>query len=226
MGGPGAIRHEKSRGIPRRVRAKRPFRKTVLIVGEGRETEPNYFNGLTDEDAVSTRFAVRVTGGPGFSPERVVKRAINLAKQAERRGDAFDEVWCVLDVEGPQTRESLGRARQMAAEADIRLCLSNPSFEVWLLSHFVRRARAYSGWEAVVADLNKPWQARFGRSYEKNDARIYERLASLTQVAVKNARWVRETHHRAKPDTIACNSSTDVYQLVEHLTGPVASATK
>lgn len=218
MGGPASIRHRLSRGTPRRVSAERPFRRTVLIVGDGR-TEPNYFDGLKREDVVSNRFTVTVKPGPGFSPERVVERAVKYRETAKRRGEDYDEVWCVLDVEAPDRRESLDKARGLAREAGLELCLSNPCFEVWFLAHFEKKARAYNGCDEVVSYLNKHWQKHFRQDYEKNDMGIYERLADRTEMALKNARWVRETHHRGTPGTVNCNSSTEVYQLVAHLTG-------
>ncbi|MBM4032519.1 MAG: RloB domain-containing protein [Planctomycetes bacterium] len=219
MGGPASIRHKLSRGVPRRARSPRPIKRTILIVGEGRETEPNYFDGLKREDAVSARFAVTVIKGPGFSPEQVLDVALNRMNVARRRGEDFDEVWCVVDVEGLGRHDSLRKMRQSARNADIQLCLSNPSFEVWLLSHFVRIAKSYNGSDAVAADLTKHWQACFGQEYQKNDERVYERLAARTPTAIQNARWVREKHHRGKPDMLDCNSSTEVYLLVGHLTG-------
>ncbi|MBM4039510.1 MAG: RloB domain-containing protein [Planctomycetes bacterium] len=218
MGGPPSTRHRLSRGIPRRARILRPVKRTVLIVGEGL-TEPNYFDGLKREEAVSAHFAVTVKEGPGFSPEQVLDRAVNLARQAERRGEGYDEVWCVVDVEGPARHGSLRKAQDLAKKAGIRLCLSNPSFEVWLLSHFVKVAKGYSGCDAVITDLTKHWQARFGQEYRKNDDQVYGRLADRTPNAIENAKWVRETHHRGKTDTVDCNSSTEVYRLVGRLTG-------
>jgi len=218
MGGPASIRHRLSRSMLRRVSAKRPLKRTVLIVGEGRETEPNYFYGLKLEDAVAARSAVTVKRGPGFSPEQVVQKAIQLRDTAKRHGKVFDEVWCVLDVEGIEKRESLNNARDLAREAGITLCLSNPCFEVWFLAHFVKKARAYNDCDDVVSHLNKHWQKHFRQDYEKSDEAVYRRLRDWTEEAVENARWVREIHHQGIPDTAKCNSSTEVYRLVAHLT--------
>jgi len=189
-----------------------------LIVGEGRETEPNYFDGLKREDAVRARFRITVKRGPGISPERVVEEAVKYKNQAAVRSEDYDEVWCVMDTEGPEKRQSLAKALRMAREHDIKVCLSNPAFEVWFLSHFERSAGFFLDGGAVIVKLNKHWLKHFSREYEKADDRLYHRIAGRTSTAVANAQWVREVHHREKKDMADCNSSTEVYLLVKKLT--------
>lgn len=215
----GRFRAKSRPGAPSRRSVGRPVKTTILIVGEGQETEPNYFGELKREDAVTAKFAVTVKKGRGFSPEHVVKEAINHKNRAESRVEDYDEVWCVLDVEGPNKRESLDNAVTMAVRNGITLCLSNPCFEIWLLAHFERKARAYEDCGAVIVQLNKHWQKHYSLDYEKNDDRIYERVADRTQKAIDNARWVRENHHECKANTADCNSSTEVYRLVRKLIG-------
>lgn len=202
--------------LPGRHRSPRPIKRTILIVGEGQETEPNYFRGLKQEPSVKMNAAVTVKPGPGWNPLAVVERACDLLRTQKTD---FDEVWCVLDVEGPDKRESLEAARKLADERGIKLCLSNPSFEVWLLSHYQRKARAYLGADDVIASLDKVWQEEHRKPYAKNDARIFERCAGRLDKAVDNARWVRETAHVDKTDTADANSSTEVYRLVTRLRG-------
>lgn len=203
-----------------RTSRQRPERRTILIQVEGRKTEPNYFSGLKSEPTVSANFTVTVKKGRGFSPEVVVEEAVKRKKQAEvgGKGKEYDEAWCVLDVEGPGRRDSLERAWALAQENDIKLCLSNPCFEVWLLSHFVRWARAYNDCDAVVVDLTKHWRVHCGSDYRKNDERIYRRVCDLTSTAISNAQWVRQNRHAGK-SIVDANSSTEVYRLVRHLLG-------
>ena len=126
-------------------------------------------------------------------------------------------MWCVLDVEGPDKRESLNAAVTLAKQEDIKLFLSNPCFEVWLLSHFVKWARSYQDCDAVIVDLSKKWRDHCGRDYVKNDERLYASICNLTSAAISNAQWVRENHHGDKASVADANSSTEVYQLVQHL---------
>jgi hypothetical protein len=215
----GRARRKRPPDLPIRRRQTRPIKTKVLIVGQGRKTEPNYFRGLKREDAVTRKFAVSVKKGRGLSPEAAVEQAITLQQQAQNREETYDKVWCVLDVEGPANRASLGRAAKAAAENEIALCRSNPCFEVWLLAHFERRARAYSDCDAVIVQLNTHWRRHCGQDYEKNDERVYDRVSELTATAIANAQSVRETHHRGKTDVADCNSATEVYLLLQKLIG-------
>jgi len=204
-------------GRATRMPGTRSIKRTVLIVGEGQQTEPNYFREFRLESTVSERFSVTVKKGHGRSPEAVVAEALRYKEQAENRGEYYDEVWCVLDVEGLDKRESLERAIVAARQNDIVLCLSNPCFEVWLLAHFVRESRAHNGCDSVIERLNTHWRRRCRQDYRKNDEQVYARISNLTADAIDNARLVRETDHRDIPNTADANSSTEVYRLVSHL---------
>lgn len=203
--------------VSRRGRVLRPLKQTVLILGEGRETEPNYFRQLRLEPTVSRHFAVTVKKGPGFSPKAVVEAAIADLKGASFRGKRYDEVWCVLDFEGQQNLQSLDEARALARRAGITICVSHPSFEVWFLAHFARIARAFRDSDDVLAYLAKFWRKHCGNEYRKNAEDNYDRIAKRTGEGIKNARWVREVHHKMQKDIAHCNSATEVYLLVEHL---------
>jgi len=208
-----------SDGIPRRTRNVRSVKTTILIVGEGQETEPNYFHGLKREDVISANFAVTVKKGHGISPEHVIHEAINHKERAESRGEIFDVVWCILDVEGPEKRDSLDKGVQLARQNNITLCLSNPCFEVWLLAHFEKKAKAYNNYNMVLVQLNKYWKQVCKEDYQKSDDDVYSRLADRTQVAIENAKWVREIHFKDRENIADCNSATEVYRLVEYLIG-------
>ncbi len=192
----------------------------ILIVCEGRETEPNYFRGLREEESVRQNFRVEVRKGKGGSCLAVVHQAIAELEKAAIRGEDFDEAWCVFDVEQAGQREQVIQARQLAGRHEIRLALSNPSFEVWLLACFVRTKAAFAHADAVIEELNKHWRRAFERAYEKNDEQLYARLADRTRTGIVNARRVREQDWASAPDIIDCNSATEVYLLVEHLLGP------
>lgn len=213
----GSPRPRAGTNVPQRTSRGRPEKQRLLIVGEGKETEPNYFRGLRDEDDIKARFAITVKGGTGGSPMEVVKQACVLAQQAKNRGEDYDEVWCILDVEAQHERD-FSEVMHFAQEQGIGLCLSNPVFEVWLLAHFERTAQHFQDYDAVRARLNSHWQKEFGQDCQKNDERIYERLRSRTDSAIDNARWVLENHHQLER-SLEANSSTEVYRLVGKLKG-------
>jgi hypothetical protein len=206
--------NRKSRGHPKRKTKIRLSKTTVLIQGEEKETEPNYFNGLRKDGQISKQFKVTVKKGPGYSAINIIRKAIKHIRRAKSRGEDYDEVWCVLDVESPSRRKSLNDALELAEANDITTCLSNPCFEVWFLSHFERKATAYPNCSAVVRKLDKYWH---NNNFQKGDKNTYERLASKTGKAINYAMWIREKHHGLSKHTADCNSSTDVYKLVQYL---------
>jgi hypothetical protein len=206
---------------PHRRRSHRRPKPRVLIACEGNQTEPNYFDGLRREQAVQNRFVVKIVRGDGKTPLEAVEKALAAVEAAEQRGPAFrfDEVWCVLDVEQAGENPQLDEARKLAGENHFRVALSNPAFEVWILSHFERTAAAFIDCDKVIEQLNKHWLREYGREYEKADRDLYRRLRDRTTGAVENARWVREQHFAGENDAIRCNSSTEVYRLAERLLG-------
>jgi hypothetical protein len=72
---------------------KLPLKRRVLIVGEGRETEYNYFVGFRnafEEELRATATSVSVARGKGGDAHAIVKKAIYEAKKFSpdpKRGD-------------------------------------------------------------------------------------------------------------------------------------------
>lgn len=115
-----------------RQRGVRQERKRLLIVTEGEETEPQYFEVLA-------RFA-RATGvdvyaakviGLGCDPLTLVRQSIR--RRADAGEDAYHEVWCVCDVD---EHDTLPSAISVARRERINLAITNPCFELWLLWHY------------------------------------------------------------------------------------------
>jgi hypothetical protein len=215
-----AGRTPREKALQRRSR-HRPAKTRILIVGEGRETESNYFRGLRLEPAVQQKFVIVVKKGKGGSCLAAVQRALTEAEKAMARGEEFDEVWCVFDVERAGQREQVIEAQTLARQCGICLAISNPSFEVWLLASFVRTRRSFADANEVIKELNKHWRRQWDQDYAKNDEQVYERLADRIRTAIANARTVREQDWAASAEIVDCNSATDVYRLVERLLGPL-----
>ena len=79
---------------------RKPFRvpnKLLLIVCEGRRTEPNYFHSIRQEKRLSIAHIEIVPGNIcGTDPDNIVRYAIKEQKR-RRKDEMFDEVWCVFD---------------------------------------------------------------------------------------------------------------------------------
>lgn len=205
---------------PQRQRQPRFRRRTILLYCEGRDTEPIYLRGLCQEQAIRDRFHVTIREGGGGAAHSIVREAKQERDRQKRRGENYEEVWCVLDVEDMTRAESLNEAVQLAEREKIRLFLSNPSFEVWLIAHFECIARAFLNSAAAEKYLEQThWRKEFGTAYDKSDESLYTKLSSRRDTATANAQWVLEQHHQRKTSR-GCNSSTEIYRLVNHLRAP------
>ena len=113
-----------------------------MVFCEGERTEPEYLEALKRQPPVRDVAAVdlRVEIGHGGSvPRTLVAMAIEARSRAIDEDAEIDEFWCVFDVEWPRNHPGLGEAVQQARVNGIKLAVSNPCFELWLILHFQNR---------------------------------------------------------------------------------------
>jgi hypothetical protein len=68
--------------------------------------------------------------------------AVDARERSAREEGEIDEIWCVFDVEWPTNHPNLQEAIDLARGNSVRLAISNPCFEIWLVLHF----REYTRW--------------------------------------------------------------------------------
>ena len=203
---------------PQRKPNPRPRKRGLLIQCEGQKTEPNYLDELCKACGIRHRLNVKVQPGKGQNAVVTLNSAIAEGNRKVLGERVYDDVWCVLDVEHAAHEAKLTEAVALARQHGIRLFLSNPAFEVWLIAHFERTTRDFADGGAAEAYLNTYWRKHFGCDYEKGDPRLYARLADRVSAALDNARWGLEEFHGNAPCR-ASNASTEVYQLVREILG-------
>ncbi len=112
-----------------RGKPKKKEKPTVLVVCEGKNTEPSYFNQFK----LST--ATIRTVGKGFNTVSLVKQAIALSKKGN-----YEKVWCVFDADpkpdNPKQAQNFNLAVKLATANGFGVAYSNQAFEYWLLLHF------------------------------------------------------------------------------------------
>jgi hypothetical protein len=127
----------------RRRPASREPRRRILVVCEGEVTEPKYFRGLRRKHNPALEIEIdEQHGTPKTLVARAARRKKEAAREATRQRDAFlayDEVWCVFDVDD---HPLLADAKQQARDNGISLAISNPCFELWALLHFCDQTAA------------------------------------------------------------------------------------
>ncbi len=116
-----------------------------IITTEGEKTEREYFESLQRHRVISpSRVKLWVLATPpdgnrkeGPDPEHVLAR-LSEVQQQYKLSDG-DQLWLVLDVDHRSTgphKQRLLEVLQEASQKGIRLAVSNPCFEIWLLLHF------------------------------------------------------------------------------------------
>jgi hypothetical protein len=201
----------------------------TLIVGEGRETEYNYFVGFRNaHEKILEAMAISITvrRGAGGDARGIVENAIKEAKKFKPDRKRGDRVFVLLDAEGPGNSPGKGRtpelpaAENLAAKNGIEIIYSCPSFEYWLLCHFHKIPRGhFADSAAVITALNKKWNAVAKDEYDKADLDIFKRLAG--QLDAARAQALKIDLHRISSSGAAhrANPSTQVYELIAILVG-------
>ncbi len=140
------------RQTPRTSRPKRQPARRILVVTEGRLTEPQYVEGLNrylrSAGATATVKSVPV----GKDPLKVVRKCIEIRDKATADVKGYDFCVCLVDVD---QHEALGDACQLAGRESILLLVSNLKFEAWLRWHVEdkRSAQSTSQLDNLTANL-------------------------------------------------------------------------
>lgn len=126
----------------------------ILIVSEGRKTEPNYFNEIRRFYRLQTASVVVRPSDWGTGPLQVVEYALKLFNEGDPYRDiearSFDHVYAVFDRDDhEQYFDALRKAKSVSGtlrtnnrtKATFTAIPSVPCFELWLLLHFEQVAR-------------------------------------------------------------------------------------
>ncbi|MCK6695825.1 MAG: RloB family protein [Thermoanaerobaculia bacterium] len=132
----GRRRGEPSLERPEPTRVQKP---AILVVCEGINTEPGYFEKFRLTSA--TIEAV----GEGYNTLSLVRRAEAL----KAKGD-YEQVWCVFDKDDFPASD-FNAAIQFAEQLGFGVAYSNQAFEYWLLLHF----EDHQGEGCIAIDMEK-----------------------------------------------------------------------
>ncbi len=208
----GANRKRSYAGTPQRPTPTRPATgHTFLIVVEGKATEPAYLDGVKLK-LKRKAAAVVVRHGDHTDPVGIVNEAIKLrdGHAANPNKEPYDQVWVVFDRETQNhpRRKQVPAAQELATANDIRVALSIPSFEFWLLLHFDYSTKSFDDCAAVKKALKK-----FIKDYEKSDLPLDDLLARVA-TAMKHA---TQCHRHWKAADGDRNPSTHMDELLREL---------
>lgn len=186
-----------------------------LIVCEGKQTEPNYFNGLKQE--INKKYGNKVevlilnidVKGTGMNTTSLVKYTQKTVNHANK---VYGQVWVVFDKDDYNNEQFDSAIKN----CDYNVAWSNPNFEVWLLAHF-KKVNRYISKDDVLQELSKEFQKKGLGDYTKIDTNIFEKITSEGNLdtAIKNCEYMEELNKDGQASQR--NPMTKVYKIVDGL---------
>ncbi|MDF1488039.1 RloB family protein [Tessaracoccus caeni] len=179
---------------------------TFRVYSEGTVTELEYINALKRlpefRDSVAVTIEIARSGGQAV-------QLVNTARNDKRKSNLdIDQYWCVFDVETPPV-PGLVQALQTAYDNGLRVAVSNPCFELWLLLHH----------EVQRGYLTSADAYRRRRMLDKADDKHIdgESYVGRRSVAVRRAKELRAKHEKDGTSSPGDNPSSTFDQFVEAL---------
>jgi hypothetical protein len=205
-------RKEASLERPEPIKVEKP---TILIVCEGKNTEPSYFRKFK----LSTATIKAI--GEGYNTISLVNRATQLSNEKK-----YDQVWCVFDKDD-FSLEDFNNAIDIAEAQNFEVAYSNQAFEYWIILHFEDHQGGgmhRDDYDKKLNDLLKPFGVKYdGQGTKIITEEIFEILEGIdkktnqerAEIAIKRAKRNLKIHRNVSP--ALAESSTTVFKLVKEL---------
>ena len=187
-----------------RLQSKRQAPANYLIVCEGKQTEPNYFNGLKRK--INEKYGNKVDVLiPNIEIKGIGMNTVSLVKYTEQKvnhaNKVYGQVWVVFDKDDYQDDQF-----DLAIDnCKYNVAWSNPNFELWLLAHFKRIDR-YISKDDILKEIDREFQKNGLGKYIKNDK---------IDSAIKNCEYMDNLNKKGQASQR--NPMTRVYKLVDGL---------
>ena len=208
-----------ARGSFRRIVGQRPKRRFYLIVCEGEETEPNYFESIRQE--LPKDMVKRITiQGVGRNTLSLITHVEKIIEQRRHRDlPPFYKIWIVLDRDSfpPEDFDNailqIEQRSQMPNGGRWSAAWSNEAFELWYLLHFTDQTGGPLHRSQYASKLGRYLQ----HPYAKNDPNIFKELRDKTLFAIQRAERGHQLQMKQQLPFHQMNPVTTVYQLVSEL---------
>ena len=202
---------KKASELARRKARRKPYAK-VLIVCEGKKTEPNYFNDLIDCYRLNS--ANVEVYGHGADPLKIFDYAKQRYKEEKNAGDPFDNVYCVFDKDAHANYRPGIEAIRSATPKKVYIAITSvPCFEYWLLLHFTYTTKPYNALSGNSACNQVLTNLKIHMNYEKGGKKIFSQLIDRLNYAKGNAACALKEAEEGNTD----NPTTHMHELVEFL---------
>lgn len=188
-----------------------------LIVCEGIETEPNYFEALKTKISGQNKEKITIKIiGTGRGTTNLLKEA---KKEVQKSTNYISNVWLIYDKDD-FSDESFDKVVQDCIEINeqentiYNAIWSNESIETWILLHFIRFDTPMRR-KDCIKKIDENFRKRNLGKYYKNDKELYNKLNPYLKDAIQNAKWLEARYENVLPSEM--NPCTKVYKLVELL---------
>lgn len=173
-------------------------RKRIIIFafeGKNNKTESIYFSHFRacNDDYVIKSFSTGVT-----DPIKMIESTKSKRKAYDYNAKE-DKTFIFMDCDNNKDKIRLIKSAMPTLGKDIALILSNPTFELWFLNHFIKSSKAYLGAKELIEELSK-----YIPNYQKNRD-YYKNLLDLRKTAIINSKAQQEEKKE--------NPSTNVWIL-------------
>jgi len=135
------------------------IKPTILIVCEGKNTEPSYFQQFKLTSATIKPI------GEGYNTISLVKRTKELAT-----ANKYDQVWCVFDKDDFNNQD-FNAAITLANKYKFKIAYSNQSFEYWIILHLDDHQGCHMNRDDYNEKINTLLK-QFGLSYDGQRTKI------------------------------------------------------
>lgn len=203
----------------------RPQREKILIVCEGKNTEPSYFKQF--RSSTTTIESVKIVG-EGYNTLSLVERA----KQLHNDNYQDYQVWCVFDADPkPNNAEQLVNFNNAITKADslgYNVAYSHQAFEYWMILHFEDHQGGAMDRNLYYDKINKYLIAINPKAYYDKDSKIITDTIfnillgidskigkSRQKIAIERAKKIYDRYDHSNPASE--ESSTTVFELVNKL---------
>ncbi|MBF0457684.1 MAG: RloB domain-containing protein [Nitrospirae bacterium] len=198
-----------------RLKDSREKHTVIMIISEGKKTEPYYFAELIKHLGLNKASVFIPVKYGGNDP----KKLAGMAKEEfENDPQGYNRVFVVFDRD---THTTFAAAIEMISKLNkkhkdkFKAIISVPCFELWLVLHFKFTAKPYqslpgakSVCDCVTDDLKKHIQ-----NYEKGSTDTFKQTKHLLDDAIGNAEKLEKDRKSAGTD----NPSTNVHHLIKYL---------
>ena len=127
--------------------------RLVVIAAEGRNTENIYFESMKVSLCASdVHVEVLHRDSNESSPENVYEQIRKFMSEYNIEDD--DQLWIVVDKDKWKDKMLSAVAQYCAQNDNLRFCVSNPCFELWLLLH-IENIATYNEEEMAALTMNR-----------------------------------------------------------------------